>query len=251
MVGIPRPELRDAARAWLGDSPQGAATARLRAGLEDFLANRYAGAADHLKQVHAIRRRYFGDDRTVSSLNDGTPGPWDEGTLDAAASASAPVEQGRLLFQLVRAFHPDRVLELGTNIGISACYLGLGLRYGSCGRLITVEASGARLQLARQILDEVGLTDVEAIEGYFDQVLPDLLDRLGTVELAFLDGNHQLDATMRYFHLLRPHMPSGSLMILDDIRWSEDMLDAWGRVSSSPEVSAVADLGRTGLLVMG
>ena len=39
-------------------------------------------------------------------------------------------------------------------------------------------------------------------------------------------------------------------MILDDIRWSEEMIVAWQEVSASPAVRVSVDLGRTGLLVL-
>jgi predicted O-methyltransferase YrrM len=251
MTRIPRPELRDAAREWLDSDASGRPeAATLRTALTNFVDNRYAGAAEELKKVHEIRRKFLGDERTIGSLSDLPGARSGEVTLDAAASASAPVDQGRLLFHLVREFEPRRMIELGTNIGISAAYIAIGLRFGGGGQLITLEGSGARLQVANEVFDELGISGIETVEGRFDEVLPDLLDKRGPIDAAFLDGNHRLKATIRYFEMLRGHMPSGGLMILDDIRWSDEMLVAWQEVSASPAVTASVDLGRTGLLVI-
>lgn len=251
MTQIPRPELHDAAREWLDSEASGRPeTGTLRTALTNFIENRYAGAAEELKKVHAIRRKFVGDERTIESLSDLPRAKWDEGTLDAAASASAPANQGRLLFQLVREFGPRRMIELGTNIGISAAYIAIGLRFGGGGHLITLEGSGARLQVANEVFDELGISGIETVEGRFDEVLPDLLEKRGPIDGAFLDGNHRLKATIRYFEMLRGHMPPGGLMILDDIRWSDEMLVAWQEVSASPAVKVSVDLGRTGLLVI-
>lgn len=240
-----RPELRAAVESWLAEGEHPV----LREAFDSFLAGRYAGRADDLKKVHAARRRFFGDKRPVGSLY-GVNGLGADRTLDHAAYSSAPVDQGRLLFQLSRTVRPHRALELGTNIGISAAYIALGLEAAGSGRLTTIEASPACLRLAEELFADLGLYRVDTVGGYFDPVLPDLLPSISPVQLAFLDGNHRHDATLRYFDLLRPHMPAGSLMVLDDIRWSEGMFQAWSTIRSSTEVAALADLGRTGIVVL-
>lgn len=246
-----RPPLRDAARSWLDSYAGGGSgpAATLRTALTDFIENRYRGAAADLKRVHALRRRFFGDDRSLDSLGDANPGPYDNATLNSAAAGSAPADQGRLLFQLTRAFKPRKALELGTNIGISAAYIALGLRYGGGGSLTTVEASGLRLEVARSNFAELGLDGIETVEGYFDDVLPGVLAKRPPVELAFVDGNHRREATLAYFDLLAGHMGSDGLIVFDDIRWSEGMAEAWEEISVSEAAAHVVDLGRTGLVV--
>src|SRR5690606_32967933 len=113
----------------------------------------------------------------------------------------SPPDQGRLLFSLVRVLRPRSVLELGTNIGISAAYIRLGLRYGGQGSLTTVDASGARLELARRNFDTLGLDHPDWVEGRFDDVVPSLLTTVRPLDLVFIDGNHKRDPTLSYFRL--------------------------------------------------
>lgn len=224
----------------------------MHAALEDFVGRRYRGAAKDLRRIHELRQGLLGDVRPLSSLVDAAPGPWDGQTLGEAASHSATPDQGRLLFHLVRAHGPRQILELGTNIGISAAYLATGLRYADGGSLTTIEASGIRLGLARGYLRELDLDDaVTTLEGYFDDVLEEVVTELPRLDMAFIDGNHRLEATLRYFDVVVAAMEAGGLAVLDDIRWSEEMREAWQAISRSPSARTVIDLGRTGLVVTG
>lgn len=224
----------------------------MRGALQDFVDGRYRGAAGDLRRIHELRQGMLGDERPLASLVEAKAGPWDGQTLGEAASHSAIPDQGRLLFHLVRAYAPGEVLELGTNIGISAAYLATGLRYAGSGRLTTVEASGIRLGLARRFLEELGLIDhVQTVEGYFDDVLAEVLGRLPRLELAFVDGNHRLEPTLRYFEQVVARMNVGGLVVLDDIRWSEEMWEAWTTIVQARSTHIVVDLGRTGLVAVG
>lgn len=252
MASTSKTPLADAAGLWLGSpvAREGVATPELVAALTDFVDNRYRGAASDLKRIHEFRFGLLSDERPLETLNDASRGPWDRQSLGQAASASATPDQGRLLFQLVRSLKPRRVLELGTNIGISAAYIATALRYVGSGGLTTLEASGVRLRLARSFLAELGIEDVDLVEGYFEEVLDPVLDRLGRVDVAFVDGHHQRDPTVAYFERIRSHMDAGGLMVFDDIRWSDGMREAWETIAGSPATAFPVDLGRTGLIVL-
>src|SRR5690606_39360260 len=90
-----RRNLRAAVEEWL-QGPESHPTLRLA--FEEFLAGRYAGLAPQLRQVHAARRRFLWDDRRIRDVY-GVGGIGESHTLSQAAHASAPVDQGRLLFQ--------------------------------------------------------------------------------------------------------------------------------------------------------
>lgn len=113
-----------------------------------------------------------------------------------------------------------------------------------------MEVSPAKLRIARELFESLELRRIEPIEGYFDDVLPELLPQISPVALAFIDGNHERDATLRYFDLIRRHMPPGSTMVFDDIRWSEGMSEAWEAICASDRVTVAVDLGRTGIVVL-
>ena len=54
------------------------------------------------------------------------------------------LDQGRAIYDHVRATRPGRVLELGTAHGVSAAYIVAALESNACGHLTTVDSSRFR-----------------------------------------------------------------------------------------------------------
>jgi predicted O-methyltransferase YrrM len=149
--------------------------------------------------------------------------------------------EGELLGRLAAWQQPQRVLELGTN-------LGLGTRYLLAGwpqmLIDTVEGSPALAQLAQQHLAAYPLANVH--NARFDDWLA-ALPADTQYDLIFIDGHHTEDATCRYVSRLLPHLRPGGLLILDDIYWSPGMTRAWQWTAAQPELTVTADLYALGL----
>jgi predicted O-methyltransferase YrrM len=117
------------------------------------------------------------------------------------------------------------------------------------GKLWTIEGSLAIAERAAGHLEGLGLKGVEVVTGNFDVVLQPLLERVGPVDLAFVDGNHRYDPTLRYFDMLMRHSGRSAVLIFDDIHWSADMERAWAQIKSDPRVMLTIDLFFFGLVV--
>ena len=150
-----------------------------------------------------------------------------------AAAASGPL-WGRAMTGLVRGLRPRRVLELGTNLGVSAAHIALALRRTEAetddeddepvaGRLVTLDGAPALAEIARRNLGALGHTvgDGEArvriVVGAFDETLADVCAREGPFDLVFVDGHHERDAALRYVETIRPHVAPGGVVVLDDV----------------------------------
>jgi predicted O-methyltransferase YrrM len=72
-------------------------------------------------------------------------------------------------------------------------------------------------------------------DSHLDTLEPDTLD------LVFFDGNHNKEATLRYFEKLLPKAHNNSLFIFDDIYWSKDMTEAWELIKNHPKVTVTVD----------
>lgn len=162
-----------------------------------------------------------------------------------ARNAAKSKKLGQLLHRIVRYYKPATILELGTSLGISSTYMTLG---NPTARVITGEGSGAIATQAKVNFQELGLERIELVPGNFDETLPGMLQQLQTVELAFLDGNHRLEPTMRYFAQLVPYLTEYSIVIVDDIHWSEGMEQAWEQIKDNPAVTLTIDLFFIGLV---
>lgn len=175
--------------------------------------------------------------------------PDERAVADIYRRAAATPAWGRFLFRLTRALRPQRVLELGTNLGVSACHLAGALELNGQGRLVSIEGDPALAEIARQNLGRVrGGERATVVTGTFDTQLPEVLPAHGPFDLVFLDGHHERAATLRYFERIRPHLAPSACVVFDDIEPWKDVRAAWRQIRAAhPEAEAV-DLVKLGLL---
>jgi predicted O-methyltransferase YrrM len=76
------------------------------------------------------------------------------------------------------------------------------------------------------------------------------LDETGKVDLAFIDGNHRKQPTLDYFTKLLNHSTTSTILIFDDIHWSEEMEAAWSVIQQNPSVTLTIDLFFIGLVFL-
>jgi predicted O-methyltransferase YrrM len=152
---------------------------------------------------------------------------------------------GRLLFRIVKHFKPQFMLELGTCFGIGSMYMAMG---NPEAKLITIEGCANTAELATQNFQRYDLDMIELVEGEFSTVLPGALSKLPRLDLAFVDGNHRYEPTMKYFNMLLQKAHDQTILIFDDIHWSDDMQAAWKQIIVHPQVSVSIDLYRFGVV---
>jgi len=148
-------------------------------------------------------------------------------------------EKLQKLFELVETAEPDIILELGTLCGMSSLYMA----HASPKSIIhTIEGAEQVAEIASMTLKKFNIQDrVHQHTGRFQDILPGLLDRLQTVNCALIDGHHNGEATIKYFEMIKGYTPSGSIIIFDDIRWSDGMFDAWNQIIKDPSVKKISD----------
>lgn len=164
---------------------------------------------------------------------------------EVAKKTSIPPYMGRLLYRLVKNQKPETILELGTSLGISTMYLATG-NQGS--KVYSIEGDATLSKIASNNINKRGVTNVSLITSDFDAEIPSLLNSIEKIDMVFIDGNHTEEATMRYFNLLVDKVNSESIIIIDDIRWSEGMRSAWQNICNNKNVSISIDLFRCGLV---
>lgn len=205
-----------------------------------------------------IQRMKTACDNDGALLVDGSlpePGPFDVHgeTIAAACKASESWSTLQLIYQLVVLEAPGVVVELGTNLGFSSAYIAAALSaLGRGGRLFTIDASPYRAKFARRLHAGLGLGGVDYRVGLFEDVLPGLLDELPVVDLAFIDGQHEHDATLKFFELLSANCPGGAVLLFDDIlNYSPEMNRAWSAVRTHATVHSWAEFGDVGMVILG
>ena len=68
-------------------------------------------------------------------------------------------------------------------------------------------------------------------------------------DLVFVDGHHDGEALKKYMSQLEKFTHNDTIFILDDIRWSDSMLDAWKWFVQHPDYHVTMDLFRMGIVL--
>ena len=149
-----------------------------------------------------------------------------------------------LLFRLGAYFKPKNILEFGTSLGVGSFHLHFGNPYAN---ITTVEGCAQTSNTARKHLKEIGIQNVQFIHSTFMDYLQ--YDNIPCFDLIYIDGHHDGEALKEYVNRLLPHSHADTLFILDDIRWSKSMLEAWEFLYSSSDFNLSLDYFRMGILV--
>jgi predicted O-methyltransferase YrrM len=108
--------------------------------------------------------------------------------------------------------------------------------------VITCEGSPAVADAAMRNLSSLDLYNVHLRIGNFDDTLGGILSSLEKLDMVFIDGNHRMEPTLRYFHQMLPKFHEHSIVVFDDIHWSEEMEAAWQGIIEHPSVTCSIDL---------
>lgn len=162
-----------------------------------------------------------------------------------AKAALKPKKYSRLLGSLVAYFKPITVLEMGTSLGITSSYLAAA---NPLGIVVTMEGAPNVAKRARATFSDLGLENIQLIEGDFDLTLPSYLESITNIDFAYVDGNHKYEPTMRYFNCLKAKASETSVFVFDDIHWSAEMEKAWTEIKNDKSVTLTIDLFFIGLV---
>lgn len=166
---------------------------------------------------------------------------------EIASNTAKSAKHGRLLFRIVKAFQPEFSLELGTGSGIATLYQAAALNPGL--RLHTIEGSESLTKIAGFNAEQCGLTEaIDFNTGDFAVLLPQILNQMPRLDYAFIDGNHSYNPTLDYFEACLPLVHENSVLIFDDIYWSEDMKRAWNVIKNHERVTVSMDLYQFGIV---
>lgn len=161
--------------------------------------------------------------------------------------SSVTEKQGKLLHRIASWFRPEMIVELGTGLGLSTLYLATG---SPDTPLHSVEGNTQRATFAAQLVSRFMLGPVSIHWGDMDDKLKDILPLMPGRYLAYVDGNHQYEPTVRYVRSLMERAGEEAVIVLDDIYWSRGMNRAWREIISWPECRVSIDLFHMGILLL-
>ncbi len=149
-----------------------------------------------------------------------------------------------MLARLAAWQKPTHILELGTSLGISTLYFAAACPTAT---IITLEGCREVLTLAENNFSQAGMKNIRSMAGPFEKTLPRVLSGDFRPNLVLIDGNHDYQPTLEYFHHLLALATPDTVLIFDDIHWSSGMERAWKEICARPEVTLSIDIFSMGL----
>ena len=197
------------------------------------------------QEIEAERKKLLASQESIefTDLGTGKSGPRKIAAI-ARKSLASP-RKGKLLFRMVEKYKQKRVLELGTNLGVSTEYLAAP---SSETKVMSLDGCPGVLDVANRILGNLKLDNVSLQAGNFSDHIPRILAHEESPDFIYFDGNHTESATLEYFRLCLPKASEDSIFVFDDIRWSGGMIRAWNTIKSHPRVTLSLDLFETGIV---
>lgn len=164
---------------------------------------------------------------------------------DIVKHGIAQKKQAEFIYRLLNKFLPNVVIELGTSVGLTSLYMA---KSTPKSQVYTIEGCKNLHQFAANLFNKYNTKNIHALQGTFDIELPKLLQSIDTIDFLYIDGNHTYDATMRYFEMILNKIHSKSIIMFDDINWSDGMQKAWQEVCSHEKVKLSLDFFHFGII---
>ena len=159
-------------------------------------------------------------------------------------TSSSKGKYGDLLYQLSAFYKPKRILEFGTSLGIGTIHFSKG---NSDSKIVSIEACQATRNEALGNFSKLNCKNIESIHATFFSFLETYTGE--KFDVVFIDGHHDGTALKNYLELLNPYTHNDTLFILDDIRWSNSMFEAWTELCASQDYHVTMDLFRMGIIL--
>lgn len=164
---------------------------------------------------------------------------------DIAASSLKKKKYAQLLFRIAKYYGSKTIVELGTSFGITTSYLASA---SPDLKAFTLEGAKNIAKIAVQNFESLQLKNIELIEGSFEKTFPSIDEKIQSVDLLFIDGNHRKKATLEYFNFFLKKSTNDSIFIFDDIHWSAEMEEMWKLVQKHDSVTLTIDLFFIGIV---
>lgn len=161
-----------------------------------------------------------------------------------AKYAGLSKKRANLLINLVNYFKPKTILEFGTSVGLATAAMHLG---NSKAKIITLEGCPNTISIAKNKFENFAFDNIKTVTGEFDSSL-NKLNLNATLDFVYFDGNHQKEATLKYFEFCLQYINNNTVFVFDDIHWTKNMEEAWEEIKKHPKVKVTIDTFQWGIV---
>lgn len=157
-------------------------------------------------------------------------------------NASCGKKYGFFIYKLTKHLKPKTILELGTSLGTTAIMMAEG---NQKAKITTVEGCKETATLAKETFAFFNKEkQINLITSTFENHLK---NDYNVYDLVFLDGDHRSTSLFEQIRQLEKNMHNETIVIVDDIRWSDDMFVAWQKIIANQNYHLTIDYFRMGV----
>ena len=204
---------------------------------------------ENCKKIEALRKELCNSEQIIQITDFGAGSNINNSkkrrVKDVARNSAKNEKFGQLLYRICRNFKPKNIIELGTSLGVSTCYLA---KANPSAQVFTFEGCSETAAIAKKNFNNLNLENIDITIGDFKETLTQKLEEIKNVDLAFVDGNHQEKPTIAYFEEILKFSSNESIFIFDDIHWSCGMENAWNYIKSHQRTTLSIDLFFVGIV---
>jgi predicted O-methyltransferase YrrM len=196
-------------------------------------------------RIEAIRSELKKDNNLLSIRDFGTGKDKKRKVAEIAATSLKSAKYGQMLYKVARFCKSREILELGTSFGLTTAYLASSSPEIHC---ISLEGCEKISTVANRNFEKLQLKNIQIVVGNIDLTLPRVLNDCSKLDLIFIDANHRMPAIYNYFEQCLTKINNESVIIIDDIYWSDEMGKAWEMIKNHPRVTTTFDLFQLGIV---
>ena len=154
---------------------------------------------------------------------------------------------GELLFRIVNYFKPRNLVQLGGSAGIGTLYMTASsshLNYTILDK--SKDCIKQVLWCLKKFYSKEPLTKVFA--GDYKQNLQVVLEKMGTIDLLFLNLPEEKKNNQTYLDMAMEHTHAGSIFFIEGIRANKEMREIWKNLCLRDEAAVTFDLYNVGIV---
>jgi len=198
-------------------------------------------------EIEKERKRLLRDNSSIkgTDFGAGSRKKGNKSIRQIALTALKKQKEAVTLYSIAKHLKANNILELGTSLGITTSYLAFS---STEVNIISMEGNSAISKEAQKVFNNLNLSNISITEGNIDLTLNKTLSTLSKWDLIFIDANHKKEPCLRYFNQILNHCHNRTVLIFDDIHWSDEMEEAWNQIKMHEKVRVSVDLFHFGLI---
>ena len=138
---------------------------------------------ENCKKIEALRKELCNSEQIIQITDFGAGSNINNSkkrkVRDVAQNSAKNAKFGQLLYRICRNFKPKNIIELGTSLGVSTCYLA---KANPSAQVFTFEGCSETAAIAKKNFNNLNLENIDITIGDFKETLTQKLEEIKNVD---------------------------------------------------------------------